>query len=146
MWDWGCVYTVLHESDTFCSNMDPVQFLPFCLTCKHRNPIRDAPKPRFDKRMASMQMRLIDCLAKRKKNKNKYGIRDEIILARNSVTGLFSRLVLQSVFVSDSGQRSGMKSNPTSCKPGFTCYKNGSCIPNQWSCSKIQLLLRTCLR
>ena len=99
--DGGCVYSSLHESDTLCSNnpvqlcsalaggmkMDPVQSVPFCLTCKHRNPIRNAPKPPFHNRMASMQMRLINC-----KENNKYGRRNEIIFARNSVTGLFSRL------------------------------------------------------
>ena len=39
----------------------------FCFTCKHRNPIRNAAKPRFDNRMASMQMKLIDCLANRQR-------------------------------------------------------------------------------
>ena len=103
--DWGFVYMALHESDTLWSNnpvelcstsaggtkMNPVQFVPFCFTCKHRDPIPNAPKPRFDRRMASMQMRLIDCLANRQKN-NKYGRRIEIILAENSVTGLLSSL------------------------------------------------------
>ena len=79
--DWGCVYTALHEFDPLCSNnpvqfcsasaggttKDPVQCVPFCFTCKHHNPIRKAPKPRFDNRMASMQMRLIDCLANRQR-------------------------------------------------------------------------------
>ena len=67
--------------------MDPVQSVPFCFTCKHRNPIRNSPKPSFD-RMASMQMRLIDCLEIDKEN-NKYDRRNEVILARNGVTGLF---------------------------------------------------------
>ena len=74
--DWGCVYTPLPESDTLCSNnpvqlcsasaggtkMNPVQSVPFCFTRKHRNLIRNAPRPRFDNGMASMQIRLIDCL------------------------------------------------------------------------------------
>ena len=100
--DWGCVYKALHESDPLCSNnpiqrlsasaggtkMDPVQSVTFCFTCKHGNPTWQAPRPRFDSRMASMQMRLIDCLAE----DSKYGRRNEIISAQNSVTGLFSRL------------------------------------------------------
>ena len=75
--DWGCVYTALHESDTLCSNnpvqlysvsaggtkMNPIQSVPFCFTYKHRNPIGNARKPRFDNRMASTQIKLIDCLA-----------------------------------------------------------------------------------
>ena len=79
--DWGCAYTALHESDTLCSSnlvqfcfassggtkVDPLQSVPFCFTCKHRNPIQNASKPRFDNRMTSMQMELIDCLANRKK-------------------------------------------------------------------------------
>ena len=71
--------------------MDPIQSEPYCFKCKHRNPIRNARKPCFDNGMASMQMRLIDCLANIKEN-NKYGRRNEIILAQNSVTGLFSML------------------------------------------------------
>ena len=81
MSDWGCVYTTLHESDALCSNnpaqlysasaggtkMNPVQSVPFRFTCKHRNPIRNVPKPRFDNRMASMQMRLTNCLVNRQK-------------------------------------------------------------------------------
>ena len=78
--DWGSVYTTLHESDTLCSSnliqlcsasaggtkMDPVQTpVQFCIRCKHRNPIRNAPKPRFDNRVASMQMRLIGRQAKK---------------------------------------------------------------------------------
>ena len=38
-----------------------------------------------------MQMRLIDCLENKQEN-NKYGRCNEIILAQNSVTGLFYRL------------------------------------------------------
>ena len=49
------------------TKMDPVQSIPFCFTCKHHNPIRNAPEPLFDNRMASMQMRLIDCLADRQR-------------------------------------------------------------------------------
>ena len=41
--------------------------------------------------MTSVQMRLIDAWQAGKEN-NKYGIPDEIILARNSVIGLFSML------------------------------------------------------
>ena len=83
--DWGCVYTALHESDMLCSNnlvqlysasaggtkMDSVQYVPYCFTCErqHRNPIRNAPKSCFDNRMASMQMRLIDCLANRQRKR-----------------------------------------------------------------------------
>ena len=99
MSDWRCVDTALHESDTLCFNnpvqlcsasadgakMDPIQSVPFCFTCKHRDPTWNAPKPRFDNRMASMQISLIDCLAKKTINM-------EIILAWNSVTGLFFRL------------------------------------------------------
>ena len=79
--DCGCVYTALHESDTLCSNnrvqlcsasaggtkINPAQSVPFCFTCKHRNPIRNAPRHCFDNRMASMQMRSIDCLANRQR-------------------------------------------------------------------------------
>ena len=84
------------------TKMDPLQSVSFCFRCKHRNLIRNAPKPRFDNKMASIQMRLIDCLAKGKEN-NKYGRPDEVVWARNSVTGLFSRLrvnwfILGSVF------------------------------------------------
>ena len=71
--------------------MDPVQSIPFCFTCKHGNPIRNAPKPRFDNGMASVQMRLSIAWQMRKEN-NKYFRCNEIILARNSVTGLFSTL------------------------------------------------------
>ena len=94
--DWACVYTVLHAFDTPCSNsaggmkMDPVQSVPFRFTC---NPIRNTPKLRFDNRMASMQMRFIDCLTNRER-KGLRCTRNEIILARNNVTGLFSRLRL----------------------------------------------------
>ena len=77
--DWGCVCTALHESDTLCPNnpmqlcsasaggtkMDPVKFVLFRFTCKHRNPIRNAPKLRFDNRMVSIPMRLINCLTNR---------------------------------------------------------------------------------
>ena len=56
-----------------------------------RDPIRNAPKLCFDNRIASTQMKLIDCLANRQIN-NKYGRRNKIILARNGVTGLLSRL------------------------------------------------------
>ena len=70
-----------HESDTLCSNnpvelcsvtaggtkMDPVQSVPFCFKCEHRNPIRSAPKPSLDNTMVSVQMRLTDCLASRKR-------------------------------------------------------------------------------
>ena len=69
----------LHESDTLCSNnpvqlfstsaggakIDPVQSVPFCFTCKHHKPMRNAPKPSFDNRMVLMQMRLTNCLANR---------------------------------------------------------------------------------
>ena len=47
------------------TKMNPVQSVPFCFTCKHCNPIRNAPKPCFDNRIASVQMRLVDCLANR---------------------------------------------------------------------------------
>ena len=61
MSDWGRVYTALPESDTLCSNslvqlcsasagatkMDPVQSVPFCFTCKHRNPIRNETLSKF---------------------------------------------------------------------------------------------------
>ena len=49
------------------TKMDQVQSVLFCFTCKHRYPIRNAPKPRFDNRMASVQMRLIDHLANRQR-------------------------------------------------------------------------------
>ena len=104
-WIGDCVYTPLHEFDTLCSNnpvqlcsasaggtiKDPVQCVPFCFTCKHHNPIRNAPKSRLDNRLASMQTRLIDFLANRQKD-TKYARRNEIILERNSVPELFSRL------------------------------------------------------
>ena len=81
MSDWGCVYTALRESDTLCSNnpvqlcsasasstrMDVVQSVPLCFTFKHSNPIQNAPKPCFDNKRVSMQMRLIDCLANRQR-------------------------------------------------------------------------------
>ena len=35
------------------TKMNQVQSLPFCFTCKHRNPVQNALKPRFDNRMAS---------------------------------------------------------------------------------------------
>ena len=55
-------------SESACgTKMNPVQSVPFCFTCKHRNPIHNALKPRFDNRMALMQMRLIDCLANRQR-------------------------------------------------------------------------------
>ena len=79
--DWGCVCTALHESDTLCSNnpvqpcstsasgtkVDPVQSIPFCFTCKHCYPVRNAPRPSLDNRMASIQMRLIDYLTSRQR-------------------------------------------------------------------------------
>ena len=105
--DRGFVYTALLESDTLCSNnpiqlcspsaggakMDPAQSVPFCFTCKHHNLIQNSPKPRFENRMASVQVRLINCLANGQRN-NKYGECHEITLIRNSVTWLFSRLHL----------------------------------------------------
>ena len=60
--------------------------------CKHRNPIQNAPKPQFDNRMASMEMRLIDFLANMQRKQQIYGRCNEIILIQNSVPGLFSRL------------------------------------------------------
>ena len=105
--DWGSVYTALRESDTLCSS-SPVQLCtasagdtkwirynpyPFCFTYKHRNPIRNAPKPRFDNRIASTQMRLTIAWQIGKEN-NKYGGSNEIILTRNGATGLFSRLLV----------------------------------------------------
>ena len=79
--DWGCVYMALDESDTLCSNnpvqlhsseaggikMNPAQSISFCFTCKHCNPTANAPKPCSDNKMASMQMKLIDCLANRQR-------------------------------------------------------------------------------
>ena len=79
--DWGCVYTALHESDTLCSSnpvqicsasaggtkMSPVQSVPFCFTCKHRDAIGSTPKPCFHNRMASMQIQLIDFLTNRQR-------------------------------------------------------------------------------
>ena len=81
---WGCVYTALRETDTLYSNnlvqlcsasaggtkMDPVQSVPFSVTSEHRNLIRNNPKPRFDNGMASMQIRLLDCLANRQRKTN----------------------------------------------------------------------------
>ena len=103
--DWGFVYTALHESDTLCSNnpiqfcsasaggtkIDPVQSVLFCFTCKHRNPIRNAPKRCFD--IWWLQYKWSWSIAwEIGKENNKYGRRNEIVLARNSVTGLLSRL------------------------------------------------------
>ena len=73
-------YTTLHDSDMLCNNpaqlcsasagrrkMDPAQSVPFCFRCKHRNSIRNAPKLRFDNRMASVRMRLINWLTNRQR-------------------------------------------------------------------------------
>ena len=69
--DWGrwfCLYgsacirymNLLQQSGTTLLRIsrwyenDPVQPVPFCFTCKHRNPILNAPKPRFDNWMDLM--------------------------------------------------------------------------------------------
>ena len=78
----------LCSASTGGSKMDPVQFGPFRFTCKHRDPILNALKPPFENRMASLKMRLTDCSTNRQKS-NKYGRRNEIILARNCITRLF---------------------------------------------------------
>ena len=44
-----------------------LQSIQFCFTYKHCNPIRNALKLQFDNRIASTQMRLIDCLASRQR-------------------------------------------------------------------------------
>ena len=42
-------------------------FVLFCFTCKHRNLIRNALKLRFNNMMASVQVRLIECLANKQR-------------------------------------------------------------------------------
>ena len=107
--DWDCVYTALHEFDTLCSNnpeqlcsasagstnVNLVQSVPLCFKCKHRNAIRNAPRPRprFDNRMASVQV-ILSIAWQIGKGNNKYGRRNKIILARDSVPGLFSSLCI----------------------------------------------------
>ena len=74
------------------TKMDLAQSIPLCFTYKHRNPLQNAPKHCFDNRMASMQMRLMDCLTDRpEQRKQQIWYHDEIILVQNSVNGLFFR-------------------------------------------------------
>ena len=54
--------------------------------------MRNAPEFRFDNRMALEQMSLIDCLANMQGKQQIWYGRKGIFLARNSVTGLFSWL------------------------------------------------------
>ena len=82
---WGCVYTALRESYMLCSNnptqlcsaspggtkIDQVQSVLLCFTCKHRNPIRNAPKSRLDNRIGfnvNEVDRLLGKLAKKTTN------------------------------------------------------------------------------
>ena len=62
-----------------------------CCTCKHHYPIRNTPKPCFDIWWFQCKWGWSIAWEIGKEN-NKYGRGNEIILARNSVTGLLSRL------------------------------------------------------
>ena len=97
MSDWGLVYTALHESDALLQQSSTILLrisrwyenesgktrnVLLNMVIRHEN----APKSCFDNRMASMQMRLMDCLTAGERKQLIYGL-NEIILVLSCLPG-----------------------------------------------------------